>query len=147
MVVSTQEHVERLDDVGWTIVEQAIDPRLIDELEAALHDLEDRLGITPSANTSRASTKRVFNLLAHEGPWPEVPVHPAIAPVIEGVLGEGFLISSLASVSIGPGEAATDPRRRSDDAHRQAPLPDGVQHDVGAHRLHRCKRRNPPRPG
>ena len=34
------------------------------------------------------------------------PGHPAIAPVIEGVLGEGFLISSLASVSIGPGEAA-----------------------------------------
>ncbi|MAT21283.1 MAG: phytanoyl-CoA dioxygenase, partial [Acidimicrobiaceae bacterium] len=107
MVVSVQEHVERLDDVGWTIVEQAIDPRFIDELEAALHDLEDRLGITPSANTFEgASTKRVFNLLAYEGPWPEVPVHPAIAPVIEGVLGEGFLISSLASVSIGPGEAA-----------------------------------------
>ncbi len=106
MVVSVQEHVERLDDVGWTIVEQAIDPRFIDELEAALHDLEDRLGIAPSANTFEgASTKRVFNLLAYEGPWPEVPVHPAIAPVIEGVLGEGFLISSLASVSIGPGEA------------------------------------------
>ncbi|MEM8708297.1 MAG: phytanoyl-CoA dioxygenase family protein [Actinomycetota bacterium] len=107
MAPTVADHVERLDDVGWTIVENAIDPALIDEIDEALERLETDLGIVPTANTFEgANTKRVFNLLAHEGPWPQVPTHPAIAPIIEGVLGEGFLISSLASVSIGPGEAA-----------------------------------------
>ena len=107
MTLSVEGHVERLEVDGWTIVENAIDSALIDTLDDALHDLEELLGITPTANTFEgANTKRVFNLLAHEGPWPEVPTHPAIAPIIRGVLGEGFQISSLASVSIGPGEAA-----------------------------------------
>ena len=102
MSLSVEEHVERLEVDGWTIVENAIDPALIDALDEALRDLEQLLGITPTANTFEgANTKRVFNLLAHDGPWPEVPTHPAIAPIIRGVLGEGFLISSLASVSIG----------------------------------------------
>lgn len=107
MASSIEDHVARLDDQGWTIVENAIEPALIDELSLALRALEDELGIEPTPNTFEgANTKRVFNLLAHEGPWPQVPTHRAIAPIIQGVLGEGFLISSLASVSIGPGEVA-----------------------------------------
>ncbi|MEM9464130.1 MAG: phytanoyl-CoA dioxygenase family protein [Actinomycetota bacterium] len=107
MATSVHDHVARLDDEGWTIVENAIEPELIDALEAALEDLEGRLGTQPTPNTFEgANTKRVFNLLAHEGPWPEVPTHPSIAPIVGGVLGDGFLVSSIASVSIGPGESA-----------------------------------------
>ncbi len=105
--MTVAEHVARLDEDGYTIVEDAIEPALVDALSAALGRLEDDLDTRPSANRFEgAVTKRVFNLLAHDGPWPEVPVHPAIAPIIEGNLGDGFLISSLASVSIGPGESA-----------------------------------------
>ena len=107
MTMSVEEHVARLDEDGYTIVEDAIDPRLIDELADALARLEDTLGIRPAPNTFEgANTMRVFNLLAHEGPWPQVPTHAAIAPIVQGVLGEGFLVSSIASVSIGPGESA-----------------------------------------
>ena len=35
-----------------------------------------------------------------------VPIHPAVLPVVEGVLDDGCLISSLSSISIGPGEKA-----------------------------------------
>ena len=36
MALRTEDHVERLHEEGWTIVEQAVEPALIDELDEAL---------------------------------------------------------------------------------------------------------------
>jgi ectoine hydroxylase-related dioxygenase (phytanoyl-CoA dioxygenase family) len=35
-----------------------------------------------------------------------VPVHATLLPIVEGVIGEGCLISSLSSIAIDPGEVA-----------------------------------------
>ena len=79
MTMSVEEHVARLDEDGYTIVEDAIDPGLIDELADALGRLEDTLGIRPAPNTFEgANTMRVFNLLAHEGPWPQCRPMPPL---------------------------------------------------------------------
>src|SRR5690606_37012635 len=51
-------------------------------------------------------TLRVYNLLVHGQSWQQIPVHPNVLPVVEGVLDRGCLISSLSSIDIRPGEKA-----------------------------------------
>jgi ectoine hydroxylase-related dioxygenase (phytanoyl-CoA dioxygenase family) len=44
--------------------------------------------------------------LAHDEVFQQVPIHPQVLPVVDGVLGPGCLISSLSSIDIQPGEIA-----------------------------------------
>ena len=54
----------------------------------------------------------------------------------------------LSSIAIHPGEsAAADPRRRPAAPAPEAARADRLQHDVGAHRLHRGERGDPHHPG
>lgn len=102
-----QAHVEAVRRDGFTVIKNAIDPDLIDELNDALARLERDLGVKPSTNSFEGlHTVRLYNLLAHGEPFASVPVHANVLPVIEGVLDEGCLISSLSSIAIDPGETA-----------------------------------------
>lgn len=104
---SRKAHVERVRDQGFTFVEKAIEPELIEALNAALERLERELGAKPADNAFEGRrTVRIYNLLAHGAPFESVPEHPAILPIIEGVLDPGCLVSSLSSIAIDPGEAA-----------------------------------------
>jgi ectoine hydroxylase-related dioxygenase (phytanoyl-CoA dioxygenase family) len=49
---------------------------------------------------------RIYNLLVHGELYQRIPVHENVLPIVEGVLDPGCLISSLSSISIGPGEVA-----------------------------------------
>jgi ectoine hydroxylase-related dioxygenase (phytanoyl-CoA dioxygenase family) len=104
---TVNEHVKRVATDGYTIIEDAIAPDLVDELNADLTRLEAELGVKPATNSFEgANTLRVYNLLAHGEVWQRVPLHESVLPVVEGVLDPGCLISSLSSVNIGPGETA-----------------------------------------
>ena len=101
------EHVKRIAEDGYTIVEGAIAPELVSELNADLARLERELEVRPADNSFEgANTLRIYNLLAHSEVWQRVPLHESVLPVVEGVLDPGCLISSLSSVNIGPGETA-----------------------------------------
>src|SRR5665213_792521 len=81
---------DQVAEQGWTIIEGAIEPELVDALTADLDRLEKELGTEPAANAFEGtSTLRIYNLLAHGGPWLEVPVHPKVLPVVESVLDPG----------------------------------------------------------
>lgn len=100
-------HIARVKSQGYTIVENAIAPDLIDCLNEALLRLERDLGAVPAGNGFEGDrTVRIYNLLAHGAPFEQIPVHPAVLPIIDGVLGDGGLISSLSSIAIDPGEVA-----------------------------------------
>ena len=105
MATDVTEHLNRIDEVGYTIVEDAIDPDLVDGIVEALARLEQELGAGPADNLFEGtSTTRVYNLLAHGPVFEQIPVYPAILPITEGVLDPGLLVSSLSSIAIGPGE-------------------------------------------
>ncbi len=107
MATDTAEHLARIETDGYTLVEDAISNDVADALIDDLARLEHELGTVPSANSFEgAATKRTYNLLAHGDPWLDVPVHPAVLPIVRGVLGDGPLISSVSSIAIGPGETA-----------------------------------------
>ena len=102
-----EHHLGRIERDGFTIVENAIEPDLVDELSADLARLERELEVVPATNDFEGSkTLRVYNLLVHGEVWQRVPVHPSVLPIVDGVLDPGCLISSLSSINIGPGETA-----------------------------------------
>ena len=107
MVFDANAHIERVRRDGYTIVENAIASDLIDALNAALERLERERDVRPAMNPFEGHhTVRIYNLLAHGAPFDQVPVHPHVLPIIEGVLDRECLISSISSIAIDPGETA-----------------------------------------
>ncbi|MEZ4359596.1 MAG: phytanoyl-CoA dioxygenase family protein [Kofleriaceae bacterium] len=100
-------HVQALAHRGFTIVKDAVEPALVDELSATIHRLEQELAIAPAANLFEGHrTLRIYNLLARARIFEHVPVHHRVLPIVERVLGRGCLVSSLSSIGILPGETA-----------------------------------------
>jgi ectoine hydroxylase-related dioxygenase (phytanoyl-CoA dioxygenase family) len=101
------QHCERLDRDGYTIVRDAFDLELAQRLHADIVRLERELGIGPGTNGFEGhATTRVYNLLAHGPLYQQIPVHPVVLPIVEHLLGDGCLVSTLSSITIGPGETA-----------------------------------------
>ena len=99
--------LQEIDDVGYTIIEDAIEPDLVDALNDELLRLEGHLGIAPATNAFEGTnTVRIYNLLAYGPDFARIPVHPAVLPLVESVLDPGLLVSSLSSIAIDPGETA-----------------------------------------
>lgn len=99
-------HRAQLADEGYTILERVIEPELVEALLADVHRLEAALNSVPADNRFEGNaTTRTYNLLAHGDIWQQVPVRPEVLTLIESVLGPQCLISSLASISLAPGES------------------------------------------
>jgi ectoine hydroxylase-related dioxygenase (phytanoyl-CoA dioxygenase family) len=92
---------------GYAIVADAFPAELADQLRDDLDRLEHELGAVPADNDFEGTnTLRIYNLLAHGEAYRQIPIWPAVLPIVEGVLDPGCLISSLSSIVICPGETA-----------------------------------------
>ena len=142
-------HRQQLDSDGYTIVRDAIDLDLVNALFDDVERLQAELQRAPANNRFEGShTTRTYNLLAHSEIWQQVPVHESVLPLVEYVLGKECLISSLASIAIGPGESAQV--LHADDQVQPLAKPHiaTVCNSMWAvDRLHRRKRGNPSRAG
>jgi ectoine hydroxylase-related dioxygenase (phytanoyl-CoA dioxygenase family) len=102
-----QAHKARVDRDGYTVLEHAIDPDLVDALNEDLLRLEKLYEVEPATNDFEgAHTVRIYNLLALGKLYETIPVHENVLPVVERVLDPGCLVSSLSSIAIDPGETA-----------------------------------------
>lgn len=100
-------HVARIAEQGYTVIEDAVEPDLLDELTDTLERLERELDVVPAGNSFEGRhTVRIYNLLVHGDVFARVPVHANVLPVVEGVLDAGCLLSSLSSIAIDAGETA-----------------------------------------
>ena len=103
----TAAALARIERDGYCILEDAIDPALLDAIEEAVHRIARDRDTVPADNDFEGrATHRVYNLLAYGAPFDRVPTHEAVLPVVEGVLDPGCLVSSLSSIEIGPDEKA-----------------------------------------
>lgn len=101
------DHLGRIAEQGYTVLEDVIEPELVDALLADLDRIVCERSVEPAHNDFEGrATLRVYNLLALGRIWERVPVHPAILPIAEGVLDKGLLVSSLSSIDIRAGEKA-----------------------------------------
>ncbi len=100
-------HLAQLQTDGFTILERVIPDETIDALLAAVRQAEDAFNSAPSNNRFEGSrTTRTYNLLARGKIFEQIPVQPQVLTLIESMLGNQCLVSSLASITIAPGEAA-----------------------------------------
>ncbi len=98
-------HQERIARDGYSILENAIEPDLIAALGEDLLRLEREHDVRPARNDFEGTrTWRIYNLLAHGKLYERIPVHENVLPVVEKVLDDGCLVSSLSSIAIGPDE-------------------------------------------
>ena len=80
-----EDHLTRIAGEGYTILPDAIEPELVDEIDEALLELEHDLGTIPADNLFEGvRTMRVYNLLVHGATFEKIPVHPNVLPVVEG---------------------------------------------------------------
>lgn len=105
--MDVEAHLARIEADGYTVLSDVIPVDVVDALVDDLDRLEEELSAMPSDNSFEGGrTTRIYNLLAFGGPWVDVPVHPDVVAMMQGVLGSGPLISSISSIAIGPGERA-----------------------------------------
>ena len=103
--MDTDAHVKQVMEIGYTIVENAIEPELVSALDEDVQRLERELGVVPANNLFEGhKTLRIYNLLVHGKLYERIPVHERVLPIVEGVLDRGCLVSSLSSIAICPGE-------------------------------------------
>ena len=101
------EHAARIDDVGYTVVEDAIEPDLVAELRDTIRRLERDLDVQPLGTAAEGhSTLRMYNLLAKDPTFVAMPIHPNVLPIVERLLDRGCLLSGMTAMDIGPGEDA-----------------------------------------
>jgi ectoine hydroxylase-related dioxygenase (phytanoyl-CoA dioxygenase family) len=107
VTIDIASHVDRIAAEGYTVIEDAIEPAVVDALADDLARLERELGIVPAKNSFEGErTVRIYNLLAYGDLYERIPVHPNVLPVVERVLDPGCLVSSLSSIAICGGETA-----------------------------------------
>ena len=110
MVLNAQQikdHIAAIRADGYTIVHDAIDSDFADTLGGELERIERERGVAPADNSFEGrKTVRIYNLLVHGSYFERIPVHENILPIVEGVLDNGCLVSSLSSIAIGPDECA-----------------------------------------
>jgi ectoine hydroxylase-related dioxygenase (phytanoyl-CoA dioxygenase family) len=103
--LALDEHVARVNEDGFTVVEDAIEPDLVASLRDAIRRLEVELDVRPRETAAEGhSTKRMYNLLAKDAVFRAMPVHPSVLPVVERLLDRGCLLSGMTAMDIGPGE-------------------------------------------
>jgi len=103
--IDFEKHHAEIREQGYTIVENAIEPELVEAIAAELERLEKELAIGEGKNLFEGfKTVRVYNLLVHGKTFERVPVHPNVLPLAEHVLDPGLLVSSLSSIAIGADE-------------------------------------------
>ena len=99
------EHLARIDADGYTIVEGAIEPDLVDGLRTTIRRVERELRVEPKGTAAEGhATRRMYNLLAKDAAFQAMPVHPSVLPIVERVLDRGCLLSGMTAIDIGPGE-------------------------------------------
>jgi len=99
------EHLARIDADGYTIVENAIEPELVEQLCDTIRRLERELGVRPRDTAAEGhATLRMYNLLAKDPVFQLMPVHPNVLPLAERILDRGCLLSGMTAIDIGPGE-------------------------------------------
>ena len=99
------EQVARIDEDGYVVVPDAIEPELVATLRDTLRRLERELDVRPLATEAEGhSTLRMYNLLAKDPAFAAMPVHANVLPVVERLLDRGCLLSGMTAMDIGPGE-------------------------------------------
>lgn len=101
------DHRARIASDGYTIIAGAIEADLVAALVARIDELMVELDVPFGTNRFLGTrTRRIFNLLARDPIFAHVPVHPSVLPVVQAVIGDDCLLSSLTAIEMHSGQDA-----------------------------------------
>ena len=102
-----ERHVGEIRERGFTVVRGVLTDAQTAACVEDLTRIERALGTRAATNDFEGTrTLRVYNLLRHGELWQRIPTAEKVLPIVDAVLGQGCLISSLSSIRIQPGETA-----------------------------------------
>ena len=102
-----QSHAQRIRDDGFTVIENAASPGLVNGLIDALLKIEKEHNLGPAKTSFEGfKTLRINNLLTYDDLFWEVPLHENVLPIVEAVFDKECLLSSFCSLVLGPGQEA-----------------------------------------
>jgi ectoine hydroxylase-related dioxygenase (phytanoyl-CoA dioxygenase family) len=100
-------HVAAIERDGYTVLERVVEPGLcallLDAIDRVM--VEQRIPFGENRFLGERS-RRIFNLLPRDPAFAQVPLHPAVLPVVERVLDDQCLLSSLTAIEMQPGQGA-----------------------------------------
>lgn len=100
-----EQHLARIEDDGYTIIEGALEQQFNDELRDTTRRLFDELDVQPKGNRAEGfATRRLYNLVPRADVFEQLPVHPNVLSVVEELLEPECLLSGTTAMDIGPGE-------------------------------------------
>jgi ectoine hydroxylase-related dioxygenase (phytanoyl-CoA dioxygenase family) len=103
----TTDPLAALDRDGYAVLEDVIEADLVGALLETIDRVMVDADIPFGPNAFLGfRTRRIFNLLARDPLFARVPVHPAVLPIVERVLDEQCLLSSLTAIEMQPGQDA-----------------------------------------
>ena len=98
---------QRFERDGFVVLERIISPEQVERLKAALLSVEERNGLGYAKTSFEGlKTVRINNLLAYDESFWDVPLEPAVLGLCESLLDRELLLSSLCSLTLGPGQTA-----------------------------------------
>ena len=100
------EHLGAIDRDGYTILRDVIDPDLVRRILARVRQLEEETLSEQETGTpvDGSSQLRTAGLLNLDPLFWDVPLHPEVLPIVEGVLDPGCLLTSFSAIDVQPGE-------------------------------------------
>ena len=92
--VQVQGYADRIRGDGFTVIESAASPELVDGLITALQRIEREHRLGPARTSFEGfKTVRINNLLTYDDLFWQVPLHDNVLPVVERVLDKECLLS------------------------------------------------------
>lgn len=125
----TQESVERfareIEEQGYTVIEEALDPKFHKELTGAVTRIEkiaeeQNYGVTNGLK-GHYDTVRVKNLLNRDPIFQEAATYPLVLELVDRFLGPQPLLNAAATLSLKPG--SREQSLHCDDIHTTLPRP------------------------
>jgi ectoine hydroxylase-related dioxygenase (phytanoyl-CoA dioxygenase family) len=100
-------HASNIEKDGYTVVHGLVDPAFALALKGDIERLEKELAVGAGENLFEGfKTRRIYNLLARGKRFEEAAENDGVFAIVERVLGKGFLVSTVSTVCIEPGETA-----------------------------------------
>ncbi|WP_423457689.1 phytanoyl-CoA dioxygenase family protein [Ottowia sp. VDI28] len=111
MTVPTPEQLaewkQRFERDGYVVLEDVVSPDQVAMLKGALLSVEERNGFGYAKTSFEGfKTVRINNLLAYDEAFWDVPLQPSVLGLAELLLDRELLLSSLCSLTLGPGQTA-----------------------------------------
>ena len=100
------EHLHAIESDGYVILRDVIDPELVSRILERVREIEQETLADEETGTpvDGSSQLRTGGLLSLDPLFWDVPLHPEVLPVVEGVLDAGCQLTSFSAIDVKPGE-------------------------------------------